>query len=65
VFVGSTQASANNIGKTELIAFQSYEDYADGEKKARTLPVQIVDNHALDHVKIFSKHDFYDNIQNV
>lgn len=45
VFVGSAgQAAQFNVGKTELIAFQSYEDYSDGIKKARTLPVKIVDS---------------------
>ena len=44
VFVGSTLSSNLSIGKTELIAFQSYEDFADGQKKARTLPIRIVDS---------------------
>jgi len=48
VFVGSTKVSGSSaIGKTELIAFQSYEDYADGQKKARTLRVKIVESDKL------------------
>ena len=34
----------NQTNKSELIAFQSYDDINDGIKKARTLRVIIVDN---------------------
>jgi len=43
VFVTNNQ---NNISKTEVIAFQSYEDISiqgGGVKKALTIPVKIVD----------------------
>ena len=65
VFVGSTVSSNTSIGKTELIAFQSYEDYGDGQKKARTLPIRIVESQSLEIKNVFSKHDFFYNIQNV
>jgi hypothetical protein len=56
-------SNPNNIGKTELIAFQSYEDYSDGMKKARTLKIKIVDSQSIDiHREPFSSHDFYHNI---
>jgi hypothetical protein len=58
-------SNPNNIGKTELIAFQSYEDYSDGMKKARTLKIKIVDSQSIDiHREPFSSHDFYHNINN-
>jgi proteasome lid subunit RPN8/RPN11 len=52
VFVGSTgcqQSSSlsKHLGKTELIAFQSYEDTKDGVFKARTIKVKIVDSKFL------------------
>ena len=65
-FIGSTTVSgASAIGKTELIAFQSYDDYADGQKKARTLRLKIFESdNLLGEMGISSlpQHDFYSNI---
>lgn len=62
VFVSSNHT---NTQKTDLIAFQSYTDL-DGKKKARTIKVTIIDAQTiLMDVPPFSKHDFYDNVQNV
>lgn len=56
----------SNVQKSELIAFQSYEDPNEGVKKACTIPVKIIDSSKMfAHLPIVKKHDFYYNIQNV
>ncbi|CDW81186.1 lys-63-specific deubiquitinase brcc36-like [Stylonychia lemnae] len=64
VFITNNQ---NNISKTEIIAFQSYEDPNDpGIKKACTIPVKILDHN--DFILLYGqvkKHDFFYNVQHI